>query len=173
MTNPLKSLLNQPHKDTTKTGIQVLKDIYLNASRIKYPTIPDYARAVPAYSDKTANGLTKCVIDFINLIGNQAERISNTGRQLDNRKAVTDVIGRTKMIGSIEWIPGTGTNGTADISATIQGRSVKIEIKAGKDRQSQAQKSYQEQVERAGGIYLLIGDFQSFYRWYLDNIIKR
>jgi hypothetical protein len=56
--------------------------------------------------------------------------------------------------------------GTADISATIHGKSVKIEIKVGKDRQSEAQKRYQEQVERAGGVYIVIRDFDQFEAWY-------
>lgn len=67
--------------------------------------------------------------------------------------------------GKMIYIPGTSRNGTADISATIQGRSVKIEVKIGKDRQSDVQLSYQKEVERAGGIYYIAKDFQSFYDW--------
>ena len=56
--------------------------------------------------------------------------------------------------------------GTADISATIGGRSVKIEVKVGRDRQSEAQRIYQQQVEAAGGIYYIATDFESFVKWY-------
>jgi hypothetical protein len=48
------------------------------------------------YIDTTANGLTKCVIDYINFIGGQAERISNTGRYIDESRIVTDVLGNRK-----------------------------------------------------------------------------
>lgn len=126
------------------------------------------------YTDKTANGLTKCIVDWINLNGGQAERISNTGRYIDNKKIVTDVLGIRRQIGSGQYIKGTGTNGTADISATINGRSVKIEVKM-KDKQSDAQKRYQESIESAGGQYWIAHDFGEFifqYVCFLDYIKK-
>jgi len=89
---------------------------------------------------------------------------------LDNRKTYTDVIGRTKTIGSTKYIPTSGTKGSADISATINGRSVKIEVKWKADRQSKDQKAYQEQVERAGGVYYIAKDFDSFYAWFNEFI---
>ncbi|HUT43367.1 MAG TPA: hypothetical protein VMW95_03440, partial [Desulfobacterales bacterium] len=58
-----------------------------------------------------------------------------------------------------------GQKGTADISATIKGLSVKIEVKM-KDKQSPDQKIYQEQVERAGGLYFVARDFTSFKQWF-------
>lgn len=127
-------------------------------SRTKLP--PDYVVRTK-YNDSTANGLTKCVIDYINLSGGQAERISNTGRYIDESKIVTDVLGNRKKIGSGKYIKGTGTNGTADISATYKGKSIKIEIKM-KDKQSEAQKEYQQSIERAGGIYFICHNFEEF-----------
>ena len=56
--------------------------------------------------------------------------------------------------------------GTADISATIKGRSVKIEVKIQGDKQGAAQRTYQSQVEASGGLYFIAKDFQSFYNWY-------
>jgi hypothetical protein len=61
---------------------------------------------------------------------------------------------------------GTGTRGTADISATIAGKSVKIEVKIGSDRQSPAQHEYQKAVEQAGGIYFIASSFEQFMDWY-------
>jgi len=118
------------------------------------------------FSEKTANALTTAVITFIKLKGGQAERISNMGRYIDNSKIFTDVIGRTRKIGTGKYIKGSGTKGTADISATINGRSVKIEIKIGADRQSEAQKKYQADVERAGGIYLIAKTWEGFINEY-------
>jgi preprotein translocase subunit SecA len=108
------------------------------------------------------------ILDFIRFTGGQSERISNTGRPLDLRHNVVDVTGHMRTIGSMTWIPGTGTRGTADISATIQGRSVKIEVKckATNDRQSEPQKRYQEEVERSGGLYVIATSFEQFYTWY-------
>lgn len=138
--------------------------------RDKHPTVPGFALPRLKYCDKTANGLTKCIIDFIELTGGQAERINNTGRQIDNRKTYSDTLGNSRTIGSMKWIKGTGTNGTSDISATIQGKSVKVEVKIGADKQSDQQKAYQKKIESAGGIYLIAKSFESFYNFYLQLI---
>lgn len=143
-----------------------LTDLALQLNRLQYPSFPDAYRVIHKYTDKTANGLTKCVIDWINFNGYQAERISTMGRVLDNRKTYTNVIGQNVTIGSTQYIPGSGTKGSADISATIKGRSVKIEVKVGKDRMSEAQVKYQASVERAGGIYIVARDFPTFCDWY-------
>ena len=164
------------HKDThfsennqiicEKTAKKTLVDLYMVEHYKKYPSIPPQCRVAPKYSDKTANGLTKMVLHWLRLNEHQAERISNTGRLVDRSKVVVNCIGQVRRIGSLQWIKGTGTNGTADISATIAGRSVKIEIKAGRDRQSEAQKEYQRKVESAGGVYLIVRSFDSFLTWY-------
>lgn len=131
---------------------QLEAELY-NAAVVKHPTVPAHALPRPRRSDTTANGLTQCIIEYIQLRGGQAERIS--------------IMGRPQQIGdSIVWTKSNMTIGTADISATIQGRSVKIEVKIGKDRQSEAQRRYQASVERAGGLYFVARDFQSFVNWY-------
>lgn len=100
-----------------------------------------------------ANALTRQIIRFIQSRGGQAERIAVTGllRKFGN---------------GYKWTRTNMTVGTADISATIQGRSVKIEVKIGTDRQSDEQKRYQKQVEDAGGIYYIARTFEEFLKWY-------
>jgi hypothetical protein len=137
------------------------------SSQAKHPNMHPDCIPRPVYSDKTANGLTKMVIDWITLNGGQAERISNMGRYIDSSKVVTNVLGQRIKIGSGKFIPGAGTNGTADISAIIKGKSVKIEVKM-KDKQSEAQKKYQESVERAGGIYYIVRSFDDFMEKYIS-----
>ena len=149
-----------------KQSIKVLQDLIWQLECVKYPRMPKEYVAKRTYTDTTANGLTKCIIDWIKANGYQAERISNTGRYIDNSKIVTDSMGFQKKIGSGQYIKGTGTNGTADISATIKGRSIKLEVKIGADRQSEAQKKYQEDIERAGGIYIIVKDFDEFMNFY-------
>ena len=129
-------------------------------------SMPAHCIPKPKFSDSSANNLTKSIIKYIELMGYQAERISNTGRYIDNKKLVKNIQGQTKQIGSGQYIPGTGTNGTADISATIKGKSIKIEVKYGKDRQSDAQKEYQQAIERSGGVYFIAKDFESFYNFF-------
>lgn len=143
--------------------IKELKKLAMEHELKKYPDNP--YPCIRKYTDKTANGLTKCIIDYVRFIGGQAERINTMGRPIDNRREVVDVIGRRRVIGSITWIPSTSTKGSADISITYKGRSIKVEVKVGADRQSEAQKKYQRSVESAGGVYFIARDFKSFYEF--------
>jgi hypothetical protein len=123
--------------------------------------------------------LTKCIIDWITFKGGQAERINTMGRRVDNTKTVKDVLGFTRVVGSVSWQKGTGTKGSADISATIPmvvnnmkvGVSVKIEVKYGKDRQSEDQKKYEHSINEAGGIYVIARNIDDFIQWY-DETFK-
>ena len=146
--------------------LDILKQLKQESMVESYPNVPKYAISAPKYEDKTANGLTKCVIDYLQLSNHQAERINTMGRPIDNRKQVTDVLGRTKTIGSMTWGKSTATRGSADISATIQGRSIKIEVKIGKDRQSEDQKVYQANIEKSGGQYWIVKNFDDFIKKY-------
>jgi hypothetical protein len=147
-------------------AVKYLEQLANDEVRAKNPNTPVEWLAPRKYRDDTANGLTKCVIDYIHINGGQAERISNSGRMIDTRCTFADVLGRTRIIGQTKWIKGTGTNGTADISATVKGRSVKIEVKIGNDRQSEAQKNYQRAVEQAGGVYVIASSFEQFLEWF-------
>lgn len=137
-----------------------------------YPNFPERCMPTITYTDKTANGLTKAICDFLNLSGYQAERISTTGRYIDESKIVTDILGNKRKIGSGKYIPSNGTKGSADISAVIKGRAVKIEVKM-KDKQSLHQIKYQQDIENAGGQYWLVHDFEEFifhYESFLDYL---
>ncbi len=125
------------------------------------------------HRDDTANGLTRCIIAYLKFKGWQAERINTTGIPHDTRQQARDILGRTRTIGSVEWQPSGSTVGSADISATIGGRSVKIEVKIGKDRQSEAQKAYQREVEAAGGLYYIARDFTDFWKWYQRTFVQK
>ena len=128
-------------------------------------TIPIRYPAMTKYSDKTAGGLTKCICDYLNNTGHQAERIRSEGRMVDGTSKYTDVLGHTRVIGSVKFIKSSSQNGTADISATIRGRSDKIEVKIGKDRQSEAQSAYQCKVEQAGGVYVIARSYKEWREW--------
>lgn len=154
-----------------KLNKEILETFYFRELRKQYPTFPEFALPPPKYTDTTANTLTKCIKDFLNYTGHQAERISSGGRTIDNRKMTTDGIGRNVQVGSTKYIPGTSTNGTADVSAVIFRLPVKIEVKIGKDKQSKDQIKYQENVERAGGIYWIAKDFDGFIEDYRKLMI--
>lgn len=158
---------------TDKEAIRLLKKAIKAKNQSNYPNVPNYAVPEPQYEDRTANGLTKCIVDFLNNTeGCQAERISSEGRVIDTRTVTTNTIGVIKTIGSIKRVKSSSQVGTADISATLWGRSVKIEVKIGADRQSEAQKLYQASIEKAGGIYLLIKSFGDFMNWFVHCTLK-
>ncbi len=81
----------------------------------------------------------------------------------------TDVLGQQRQIGSVRWIKSSMQKGSADISATIARHSIKIEIKVGRDHIRPKQEIYQQQIEKAGVIYLLIHTFDEFYDWYMSK----
>lgn len=123
---------------------------------------PRAAVVKPSYTDTTANALTRLIISYCRFHGWHAERINTTGRVMDRRKVVRDVTGARRTIGSVSYIPTAGTRGSADVHILKGGRGVYCEIKIGRDRQSDAQKEYQKQVEGAGGVYFTVSDFDDF-----------
>jgi hypothetical protein len=148
-----------------KENKQRLEALKLANDIERHPSFPEAYFVKKKWDDKTANGLTKAITSFIQFNGFQAERINTMGVARENKRTDGKVIGVT-------WTKGTSTAGSADISATIRGRSVKIEVKVGKDRQSEAQKRYQESIERAGGVYIIARDFDTFVEWF-DEFVKQ
>lgn len=132
------------------SALKQLTILDLEAKRRKHPNVPEFAVPATKFSDKTANELTKSVIRAIELLGGYATRIQSQG-QFDPR---------TK-----QWRKGTTRTGTADIHAVIGGAHVSIEIKAGRDRLSQAQRKTAELIQQAGGTYLVVSSFEVFWNW--------
>ena len=127
---------------------------------------PRNAVVHPSYSDTSANGLTRLILDYCKAHGWHAERINTEGRVIDGRKEVTDILGHRRTIGSVKRIPTAGMKGSADIHILKGGTAIYCEVKIGKDRQSEAQKAFQASVEESGGHYIIARDFDDF----LNNI---
>lgn len=122
--------------------------------REKYPSVPDYARPKPSIKTTDANALTKAIVEYIDLSGGWATRISTEGRYIES-------LGKR--------IPSSVKKGTADIHAVWKGRHLSIEVKIGKDRQSDEQKNVQKLVTNAGGLYYIATTFDAFHQW-INNI---
>lgn len=103
----------------------------------------------------TANGLTTWIINFLNWSGHRATRISSAGRYIPGNG-----------FDGGKFIPGPTRKGSADISATIKGRSVMLEVKVGRDRPSPAQLAEQERERAAGGFYNFIKTPEEFLEFY-------
>jgi hypothetical protein len=144
--------------------IDHLKQLYLEANRSKYPNFPDHLRPMKKISTTTANSLTKAIVDFLNMSGHFASRINNQG---------TFVRDKFKAGGGY-YRPSTQVKGIADISANINRNGtaypVWIEVKVGKDKMSEAQKTFKERVEALGAAYLVVGSFDQFHALYNDLI---
>lgn len=119
--------------------------------KVKYPNVVVdglyCAPTLPKY--KTANGLTKFITNYILWAGWRATRVNTMGRQVGGK-----------------WIPGTTRKGTSDISATIRGRSIMIEIKIGADKASEYQLKEQELERKSGGIFEFISTPEEFFTLY-------
>lgn len=102
----------------------------------------------------TANGLTTFICNYIKWVGYRATRINVSGRQIKSK-----------------WIPSSTRKGTADISATLKGKSVMIEIKVGRDKPRPEQLEEQERERKAGGIYEFISTPEQFFELY-DKVVS-
>lgn len=156
-----------PYKKSA--AVKYLEALALESDRAKHPNMKPEYLAPRRYRDDSANGLTKCVIDFLKYTGNMAERVNSQGRFIDTTKRFTDVTGRLRQIGTAKWVPGTGQKGTADVHAVLKGgRSLFIELKT-TDRQSNFQKEYQRKVEAVGATYIIVRSLEQFLAWYNEN----
>jgi hypothetical protein len=70
----------------------------------------------------------------------------------------------------MKYIPSTTRKGTADISATIKGKSVMLEVKVGRDKPSPEQIREQAKERSAGGIYEFVSSPGQFLELY-DKLI--
>lgn len=122
------------------------------------------------FKDTDEKSLEDCILYYAQLEGFQAERIKVKANRIDKRKTFVDSVGRTRTIGNVTWAKSSMQAGSADMSLTILGKSVKAEIKCGGDTQKKNQKIYQAQIEAAGGVYWIIRSFQDFYDKYQQFI---
>jgi hypothetical protein len=130
------------------TNLKELSQMSLEFSRKKYPNVPEFALAKKSFKDKTANDLTKAIIfDIDHIRSGSAYRINN-GAVYDNKRGV--------------YRAGVQKKGIPDIIGVIDGRFVGIEVKIGKDRQSQYQVNVQREIENAGGVYFIAKTFADY-----------
>lgn len=146
-----------------------LKDLqaeYKIHFREKHPSVPDHAIPHRVFEDRTANGLQNAIKTFCEIRGILCERRGNEGR-FRQGQTVVDVIGRTRVMKGT-WLPGQN-NGQSDLELTIKGIRHCVEVKIGRDVQSDAQKDFEAKVKRAGGVYVIVkcwGDFYNeFKKW--------
>lgn len=147
---------------TDNQAMRLLKEAVKARKRAQYPNVPDYAIVTPKYEDKTANGLTRCIIDFINSQdGCRCYRTPNEG--------VMRIDGNGKAFRATSSMQ----NGFSDVVACVWGRFVALEIKTPNDRQNEVQKEFQRQIENARGYYVIVRDFKGFLEWFNLKMSRR
>lgn len=107
---------------------------------------------------ETANAITRNIIRAVNMQPNcVAYRVNNTGiwdeaKQVF-RKAHTE-------------------KGLPDIVGSVKGRSLWVEVKAGRDKMSREQLMRKHEIERAGGLYFEARSTDGFLKWFIE-ILKQ
>lgn len=112
-------------------------------------SIPENCRFKRPFRDDTANGLAGCIEAWAKIHGAFYQRQNSQG-QYDSH---------LKM-----WRKSGTTKGIADVQITYQGRTYNLEIKIGKDRQSEIQKEVERKIKAAGGHYAIIHCYDDFLR---------
>lgn len=147
--NYMKSNLFTPTMQT-ENSLKILSEMAWNYSVRKNPSVPDEARHRYKYSDRDANSLTRCIVDFINFSGGTATRINSQGQY--------DALLK-------RWRKGMTRKGTPDVIGVLNGKSLNVEVKVGKDKMSLEQWQVKTDIENAGGYYHVAKNFQDFYEW--------
>ncbi len=123
--------------------------------RRTHRNVPEYAIPKPKKSKSPAIELANNIQKFLKLNGHHCSVVSTMG-------VYREGIGHTY---------GGATKGASDLSIIMKSRqgiviAWELEIKHGKDVQSDKQKEYAEAVERAGGVYSIVKNFDDFEMQY-------
>lgn len=143
---------------SVNVALKELENMHLQEQMRKYPNYPIEYFITPKFKIKEANGLTSAVVRYIDLKGGYASRINSGG--VYDQKLETYRLGTTKR-------------GFSDVQGVYNGLALYVEVKIGKDRQSEHQKDFQKSVTDAGGLYFIAKDFESFVYWWKTVVEKK
>ena len=133
------------------TALQKLDNLSYQSKIEQFPNLPIKAVVKEKFTDKDTNSLTRCITAFMKLKDHYIVRINTQGQMRGNTRTYS-----------------TTQKGTSDLHGIVNGIFLSIELKMKGDTQSKYQEETQKQVEKAGGIYLLIRDFEQFYKFYCE-----
>ena len=118
-----------------------------------------FLKAFPEKKKKTkqspANALTDAIIKYVRLCGGAAARVNVMG-------IYDQSTGKYRTSGSTKGYEDVDTTLPVTISGLRVGLKVAVEVKIGKDRQSEDQKLRQQEVTDAGGVYIIAKTFDQF-----------
>jgi len=126
-------------------SLKQLEALHFKAKLAKYPGNPAVIK--PSYRDDSANGLTRAIIAWLKLNGYFAARINTMGTY--NAK-----LGK--------YIRSGSTKGIADIQSVVNGLHISVEVKIGNDKMRPDQLKVKSEIEKAGGIFIIVSSFDNF-----------
>lgn len=136
--------------------------------RKRFPAV--FAKGEAYYSDKlkvkppkSTAQLEALIAEFVKLSGQHSQRVKTSGTYRSKKTEVTNVIGRTTVVDTGKYTPSQATLGASDMVIVLYSVAVYIEVKIGKDTQSDKQKDFQQSVERANGYYFIVKTLNGFY----------
>lgn len=144
-----------------------LKELATGIANIRHANIPEHARPKMKFSDATANDLTTAILAYFSLAKLKgykcrAWRQPSEGRYLPE-KWETNVVGQRIQTSKGIFIPrDKNAKGAGDILAIVSGKFISLEIKIGKDRQSEVQGEFEMDITDAGGLYFIVRNWDSF-----------
>jgi hypothetical protein len=138
-------------KEKQLTALDRLNNLAYQNKIEQHPTMPIKAVVKEKFTDKDTNSLTRCIMAFMKLKNHYIVRINTQGQVRGNIRTYS-----------------TTQKGTSDLHGIINSIHISIELKMKGDTQSKDQEETQRQVEKAGGIYLLIRSFEQFYKFYQE-----
>jgi len=126
-------------------SVKELERLHFERKKAKRPDLPCHVKTL--FRDDSANGLTKCIVAWLELHGYFAGRVNTTGTY-------------SRRLG--KYIYSGSRKGMSDITGVIDGRHVSIEVKFGRDRMRPEQLRVKREIEQAGGYYIVASTFDNF-----------
>lgn len=131
-------------------AVKHLEQLLYEEDLHRHPSMKPEHMARRKHRDDTAGGLTQCIIAYAKLTGAFGSRLNNQGVYRNGK-----------------YTRSTARRGLPDIFITISGgRSVFVEVKVGRDKMSVHQEAVRDEQKRAGGLYFVAHDFESFKNWF-------
>jgi len=150
------------------TALNVLTCMDAIQRRIDSPSIPVNYIVGTKYTEKNANDIEKAIERFARIVGFHAERTKTQGRKMD--AVWKQVDGGRVQVSKEKFVTSTARKGSSDMKLVIPDIGfVACEIKFGRDTQKADQKKYQYDIEKNGGIYLIVKSFEEFLIWYVKK----
>ena len=114
-------------------------------------------------SQSGANALTEAVITYCRAIGCATARINTTG-------IYDEKLQRYRFSGATKGVEDIDVTLPVVINGKKVGLKIAVEVKYGKDRQSEDQKKRQEALNKSGAYYIIAKTFDEFKKD-IDNIV--